>query len=93
MTILNVITHIWMELRFPKLTFISYVDNLELLGCSADKITEGTKLGQFVNLFDMELDVPKTYYWLTSSLERKELRSNDVDTCEHVRDLGVICSM
>lgn len=89
MTILNVVTHVWMELRFPRLRFISYVDNLELLGESASEVREGMrKLGQFVNLFDMEVDGPKTFFWSTTSDNRKALRDEEAPTCETARDLG-----
>eukprot|EP00438_Fugacium_kawagutii_P027093 Skav203913 [mRNA] locus=scaffold228:169390:172464:- [translate_table: standard] len=89
MTILNIVSHRWLELRYPKLRLVSYVDNLELLGEDPIEVHEGmTKLGQFIELFDMELDAPKTFFWSNSSGARKELRNLGQPLREHARDLG-----
>eukprot|EP00438_Fugacium_kawagutii_P009864 Skav229361 [mRNA] locus=scaffold3209:151155:155840:- [translate_table: standard] len=89
MALLNLVTHAWMEQRFPSLRFLSYVDNFQLLGPNADEIMAGfDNLTQFLALVDVEIDSPKTFCWSTSPVERGHLRSAEASVVPAARDLG-----
>eukprot|EP00438_Fugacium_kawagutii_P014107 Skav225593 [mRNA] locus=scaffold1527:143456:147109:+ [translate_table: standard] len=89
MTLINLATHRWLEERCPRVTMISYVDNIEIIGPTAALTTEAVyQLDQFIQLLDMELDTAKTYYWSSCPIERKALRTLEVPVWEQGRDLG-----
>eukprot|EP00438_Fugacium_kawagutii_P028053 Skav235471 [mRNA] locus=scaffold1269:186149:190810:+ [translate_table: standard] len=89
MALLNLVTHEWMDRRFPTLRFVSYVDNFQVLGPTASDVLEGLeKLTSFLGVMDIEIDTPKTFCWSTSPDERRQLRDAAAVVNPSSRDLG-----
>ena len=95
MIALNTVASKWMDLKFPRTTLFSYVDNLELLSPSAPEALSGLgELVKFTDVLDVAIDFKKTYVWSAQTEGRKHMREQQLDepqvfAIQHwARDLG-----
>eukprot|EP00435_Cladocopium_sp_Y103_P076071 s49_g75.t1 len=89
MLLTNVIANRWLEVRVPRCTMWSYVDNLELLSSTASEVQRGyQELEHVLSMLDVPIDANKTIFWSTAATERQELRSTECPVVFWTRDLG-----
>ena len=73
----------------PATVPLSYVDNYEVLARSIGELLTGfATLQTFMELWFLDLDGPKTYFWSTSSSDRQALRGLGKTVCLQHADLG-----
>ena len=89
MMLINVITDRWLQVRVPRCTLWSYVDNLEITASNADEVQQGyAELSKVLNMLDIPIDTEKTIFWSTQPKERKTLRETESSVVFWTRDLG-----
>ena len=89
MAVIDLSFHTYMRIYCPRVTPLSFVDNLELLDTSATSLaTSIFALQTWTEMWHLELDLKKTYTWGTTVASRKELRSLQWDVRESAKDLG-----
>lgn len=89
MALVNMLIHRYMECSCPQAVFTSYVDNYELEAESVQMAEDAlSKLDDFCNLLDIQLDRKKTYWWANQAPERNELRNQEIIPVRACRDLG-----
>ena len=73
----------------PRCLPISYVDNYELLAQDLGELLTGlASMQSFMDLWSLELDSHKTFFWSTSTTDRNKLRSLGKDVRLEAPDLG-----
>lgn len=85
----NIGLHHFVAMHSPHTGMLSYVDNWEALHSDATEVLESfDRIQQFADIMDLRLDLPKTYFWSTSSDDRTLLRNDGRITSYGARDLG-----
>ena len=94
MIAVNITAHRWLQIKYPRSTLFSYVDNLELLSPQASEALLSLKeLINFTEVLDVEIDFKKTYVWSTQAAGRKHPRTQqempqNFTIMHWARDLG-----
>ena len=94
MLAVNLVAHKWISLRVAATTLYSFVDNLEILSCSAERAIQGLEeLLNFTRVLDVPVDHQKTYLWSTQPRGRKLFRqtphlAGQYKILHKARDLG-----
>ena len=89
MTIIDWCWDIYQSVFAPATVPLSYVDNYEVLAHSIGELLTGyATLETFMELWALELDGSKTYFWSTSTSDRGALRSLGKTVCLQRADLG-----
>ena len=91
---INCIFHAWMNHQSPLCMAVSYVDDWQLITCSATHM-EGiiSQLDRLVSLLDLHLDGKKSYLWSTCAATRKEFLDLPYATRTSARSLGAHIQM
>ena len=79
----------YQEVFAPSSVPISYVDNYEILAHSLGELMTGfASLQSFMDMWALELDGPKTFFWSTAAPDRQTLRGLGKDVRLEAPDLG-----
>ena len=89
MTLIDWCWDIYQKAFAPDTIPLSYVDNYEVLARSLGELLTGfATLESFMELWSLDLDSAKTYFWSTSPADRGALRSLGKSVCLQQADLG-----
>ncbi len=89
MTVIDWCWDVYQSVFAPATVPLSYVDNYEVLAHSIGELLTGfATLETFMELWTLELDGSKTYFWSTSTSDRGALRSLGKTVCLQHADLG-----
>ena len=88
MALVNVVFHLYMD-AYSKVTSLSFVDNLELLGRGSVALHEGALTMQaWADMWHLQLDMNKSYVWANNATLRKQCQALGWETKTHAKDLG-----
>ena len=89
MLLINVISDKWVQLRAPKCSLWTYVDNIEVTASTRAEVQKGyDELTHILAMLELPIDDKKTIFWSTDQAERQSLRSSEQPTAYWTRDLG-----
>ena len=89
MAALDLAWHKFQSIQSPQTLHLSFVDNLEILGCSWEALSNGLRaLASFCSLFDLQVDQASLYTWSSSEAGRLQLRAAGQVVSLGQRDLG-----
>jgi hypothetical protein len=77
MMLINVITDRWLQVRVPRCTLWSYVDNLEITASNADEVQQGyAELSKVLNMLDIPIDTEKNNLLVHTAERKKNAKRN-----------------
>ena len=89
MLLANIVGHTWAEVHEPQASFISYVDNYEVVASGAGQTLQAMQaIHDFASQMDIQIDESKTFAWATETHTRAELRQHGLDVKGAARELG-----
>ena len=89
MAIYNIIMHKYLELRHPSTSFVTYVDNIEIMAKQPDQsLSAYDTFAALTGHLGVPVDEKKTYTWSCDAEGRKTLRQSNQKVLQQARDLG-----
>ena len=89
MTIIDWCWDVYQSVFAPSTVPMSYVDNYEVLANSIGELLTGfATLETFMEMWTLDLDSSKTFFWSTSAQDRSSLRALGKPVCLQNSDLG-----
>ena len=88
MALTNVVFHKYMD-AYSRITSLSFVDNLELVGRSVQSVHEGVlTMEAWASMWMLKLDASKCYAWASSPTLRSQCQAAGWNIKTHAKDLG-----
>ena len=87
----NIVGHTWAEVHEPKASFLSYVDNYEVVtftSGASQTLQAMQAIHDFASQMDIQIDELKTFAWATDTHTRAELRQHGLDARGAASKLG-----
>ncbi len=89
MAIYNIIMHKYLGLRHPSTSFVTYVDNIEIMAKQPDQsLSAYDTFAALTGHLGVPVDEKKTYTWSCDAEGRKTLRQSNQKVLQQARDLG-----
>eukprot|EP00435_Cladocopium_sp_Y103_P039530 s1405_g10.t1 len=90
---LNLAWHLYMKVFAPSVRALSFVDNLSLVATTTAALLHGFAcLVDFFRLWNLMVDLHKSYCWATSSSLRTQLRTMPMQSVDSATELGGVLS-